>query len=380
MKKITLTLIGLVILFIGCKKNNSNTASKEAEDKSPKVFLISLDGVRWQEIFTGADSLLINSPVFNKDTALLKQKYWDKDFKIRRKKLNPFLWETLVKKGQLYGNRNLNNKVNVANSYWFSYPGYSEILTGFADDQKINSNKKYNNPNKTILELANSMPEFKGEVGAFASWDVFPYIINEERSGIYVNAGYREAVAENISDKELYLNQLQKQAIKPWRSVRQDVFTHHYALEFIKRKKPKLLYIAYGETDDFAHDGDYTNYLLSLENTNMMIQQLWAYCQSNEYYKNKTTFIITVDHGRGTQPIEAWKHHGQYNDDKGNTKRVEGSNQTWIAVLGPSIDAKGEVAEQMQLYNDQIVSTIKKILQITNDKGFENKQVLPFFE
>jgi hypothetical protein len=43
-----------------------------------------------------------------------------------------------VAKGQI-GNRALGNKVNNANPYWFSYPGYNEIMTGYADTL-INSN------------------------------------------------------------------------------------------------------------------------------------------------------------------------------------------------------------------------------------------------
>jgi hypothetical protein len=36
------------------------------------IFIISTDGFRWQEIFNGADSIIINNPRYVKDTALLK--------------------------------------------------------------------------------------------------------------------------------------------------------------------------------------------------------------------------------------------------------------------------------------------------------------------
>ena len=53
------------------------------------------------------------------------------------------------------------------------------------------------------------MPEFTGKVAAFGSWDVFPYIINDKRSNIPVNASFRKADEEYLSLKEQYLNQLQ---------------------------------------------------------------------------------------------------------------------------------------------------------------------------
>ncbi len=59
----------------------------KAQQNQPhqNIFIITTDGFRWQEIFNGADSLLINNPNYVKDTALLKQMYWDDDLNERRK-------------------------------------------------------------------------------------------------------------------------------------------------------------------------------------------------------------------------------------------------------------------------------------------------------
>ena len=69
------------------------------------------------------------------------------------------------------------------------------------------------------------------------------------------------------------------------------------------------MYVAYGETDDFAHDGKYDAYLQSAYRTDAFIEELWNWVQANETYRDKTTFIITTDHGRGTR--EKWKDHGR---------------------------------------------------------------------
>src|SRR5690606_22459764 len=98
---------------------------------------------------------------------------------------------------------------------------------------------------------------------------------------------------------EKYLNILQPQTHSPWSGVRLDIFTHHYALEYMKRKHPRVTYIAYGETDDFAHDGRYDHYLHAARRTDKFIREIWEYCQSDPFYKDNTTFIITTDHGRG---------------------------------------------------------------------------------
>lgn len=94
---------------------------------------MTIDGLRWQEIFRGTDSLLIHDINYTEDTTLTKELYWEQTEELRRKRLMPFFWNTIAKKGNIYGNRNFDNQVNVENLYKISYPDimkyYLEILT-----------------------------------------------------------------------------------------------------------------------------------------------------------------------------------------------------------------------------------------------------------
>ncbi|SHI64107.1 phosphoglycerate mutase [Arenibacter nanhaiticus] len=333
-------------------------------DNSPKVVLITLDGLRWQELFSGADPLLVANKKYVGDTTELKSLFWRETAEERRASLMPFFWNEVVKMGQLHGNRNQGSKVDLTNKMWFSYPGYNEILTGAADDVNITSNNKVNNPNKTILELVNNLPEYKGKVAAFGSWDVFPFIINKERSGIPVNAGFDVAQGDDLTEREQFLNKLQQQLPSPWGSVRLDAFTHHFALEHMKKKHPKLLFISYGETDDFAHDGDYDAYLKAAHNTDGLIKELWQYTQADPFYKDNTTFIITTDHGRGTDPLDTWKGHGS---------SIKGAGEVWMVAFGKGVKALGELKENGQLFTTQIAPTIIKVLDAPK-KAFDLKE------
>lgn len=329
--------------------------------QTENIFIITFDGLRWQEVFTGADSILIDDSGYVEDPEALTERFWNKDPNKRREMLMPFFWNTIAKEGQLYGNRKYGNKVNCSNGMWFSYPGYNEILTGAPDDKNINSNKKIPNPNTTVLEFFNRQDHLKGKVAAFCSWDVFPFIINEERSGIPVNAGFDIAESDDLTDKEVLLNALITEIRGPWGGVRLDPFTHHYALEYIRKNAPKAVYISYGETDDFAHDGRYDEYLYSAHQTDEFIRELWDYVQSHDNYKNKTTFLITTDHGRGTKPKKTWKSHG---DD------IIGADQIWFAVIGPDTSPKGEMRDKGQYYQKQIAKTAAAFmgLDFTSDK------------
>jgi len=124
--------------------------SAQTSLKTKNVFIITTDGFRWQEVFTGADSAIINNPEYVQDTSLIKDLYWAENAEERRKKLMPFFWSVIAKKGQLYGNRLENSKVNVKNVFKISYPGYNEILTGYADPLFI-PNLRINNRKKNIM-------------------------------------------------------------------------------------------------------------------------------------------------------------------------------------------------------------------------------------
>ncbi|WP_036381684.1 alkaline phosphatase family protein [Muricauda sp. MAR_2010_75] len=324
-------------------------AAQCQEKNDTKVILITLDGFRWQELFMGADSLLVANEDYVQDTASLKKTFWRDTPKERRETLMPFFWSEVASMGQLHGNRTLGSKVNLTNTMWFSYPGYNEILTGAADDARITSNDKIPNPNTTILELFNNTSEGKGKVAAFGSWDVFPYIVNEERSGVPVNAGYEKATGDDLTEREKMLNDIQRQAPIIWESVRLDVFTHNYALEEMKKNHPKLLYISYGETDDFAHGGFYDFYLQAAQRTDAMIKELWEFTQQDEFYKDQTIFLLTTDHGRGTQPLKTWKSHGS---------GIEGAGGVWFVTFGKGVAPMGEVHEEEQLYSNQIAPTV----------------------
>ncbi|MFN8289245.1 MAG: alkaline phosphatase family protein [Chitinophagaceae bacterium] len=326
----------------------------QAQNRQQNLIIITLDGLRWQEVFNGADEALLKNKEFTRDSAGAFGEFWDNDPEARRRKLFPFLWSTVLAEGSLYGNRQRGCRVNNANPYWFSYPGYNEIFTGYPDDS-VNSNDKRWNKNENVLEFLNRQKGYKGKVAAFATWDVFPYILNDKRSGVYVNADTTSFGFSNETEK--LLNDLQKLAPRPL-GVRPDIITYLGAREYLKAKKPKVLYIAFDETDDLAHEGMYDQYLKAARAEDNMIADLWQLIQSLPEYRNNTTLFITCDHGRGDLKKEDWRHHGQ---------RIPESNQIWFAAIGPGIPAHGEVKEEGQYYQAQFAGFFAALL------GFEFK-------
>ncbi len=328
------------------------SAAVTAQPKTENIVIVTLDGMRWQEVFSGADAVILKNKKYTKDSSGTSKDFWVDDASERRKKLFPFIWNTIATQGQLYGNRWAGNKVNNANPFWFSYPGYNEIFTGYPDTS-VNSNDKIWNNNTNVLEFINQQKNYTGKVAAFSTWDVFPYILNTKRNGIYVNA---DVDSLKFSTPSLQLiNDMQFITTRPV-GVRPDVFTYFAAREYMKAYQPKVLYIAFDETDDFAHGGEYDQYLKSAYSQDAMIADLWNYIQSAAQYKNKTTLIVTCDHGRGDKDKDNWKHHGS---------KIEDAGQIWIAAIGPDTKPLGELKTENTLYQKQLAATFAKLLGFT---------------
>lgn len=337
----------LLILFIII----SNFAFSQTT-RTKNVIIITFDGLRWKELFRGADSSFLFGKAYNsQDSAQRITKFWGKDMQERRLKLMPFFWNTIAKKGQLYGNRDEGNFVNVKNRYWFSYPGYNEMFTGYPDTL-INSNNFPPNPNITVQEFINKQPGYKNKVAAFTSWNAFDRILNEKRSGYVVNAGYENLAGDNLTPVQKALNGQQHFLPKIFGSTeRPDAVTYVMAKDYLKQNHPKLLQLSFIDTDAFGHQGKYDFYLDAAHYNDAMIADLWETIQADPFYKDQTTLFIAVDHGRGEE--NTWRNH---------SINVPNSDQVWFAVMGPHTKSLGEIKTKGQLYQNQYAKTIATLL------------------
>jgi hypothetical protein len=318
-------------------------AARAQELKTKNIIIITLDGYRWQEVFEGADTKILNDKKYAADKKLVNE-YTEGNEQARRQMLMPFFWGTIARQGQLYGNRNFKNKVNCSNNHLLSYPGYSEMLVGF-NARTVRGNTKKDNPNATVLEYINKSKNFRGKVAAFATWDVFSFILRKQQVNFYVNAGSEPAQGK-LSDREKFMN---SQLTSGYRS---DDFTFDYAMEYLKRERPKVLFIGFDETDAAGHDGKYDRYLRAANEADRRIEQLWNWVQSQPDYKDQTTVLITTDHGRG-KGVNSWQNHRLL---------AAGSRHIWFAIIGPDSPAFGEVKFKGKYYQNQAAKTIAAFL------------------
>jgi hypothetical protein len=175
----------------------------------------------------------------------------------------------------------------------------------------VDSNDKKVNPNLTVLEWLNRRPGFEGRVSAYGSWDVLPYIVAAERSGLHVN-GEGPAVLDPASDRERLLDEF---------------------------------------TAEWAHERRYDLYLDAAHRSDRFVRRLWETAQSLPAYRGRTALVLATDHGRGASPRD-WTDHGE---------KVPAAERIWMAMMGPGTPALG-VREAEKATQSQLAATVAALL------------------
>jgi hypothetical protein len=323
--------------------------SAQSQPKTRNVVLIVIDGLRWQEVFTGADPSLLNSEhggIWG-GPERLKREFWRDDVNDRRKTLLPFLWGVVAQKGQIIGNQTKGSIARVTNGMAFSYPGYNEMLTG-SPDSKIDSNEFGPNPNSTVFEWLNKQPEFHDKLAVFATWSTFKDIFNLNRSHLPIQVGWDLPYRGSPDPTQRIINDLYLHTTKLDEEDVYDSLQQVPLLDYIREKQPRALFVGYGEADNWAHSGRYDLVLHSVHDIDHFVEQLWTSMQSLPAYRDQTTFIITADHGRGSGLVE-WKDHGA---------KQKGSENIWIAVIGPDTLPLGERSNIGAVTQSQLAATL----------------------
>ena len=325
-----------------------------ADAKTRNVLLVTIDGLRWQEVFTGAEATLLDKEhggVAESAVEALQRDFGGDTAEQRRRKLMPFLWETIAARGQIYGNRTLNSPASVLNAEWISYPGYNELLTG-RPNPIITSNAPIPNPTVTVLEWLNARPAFSGRVAAAAAWNVFVPILNIGRSRLPLFVTQQQSAPGSVSPRIADLERLMAD-IPPISSTENfDAFVYHAALDMFATRQPRVFLLALGEPDEWAHARRYDRYLASIQRCDRFVRQLWEILQALPQYRDSTTLIITPDHGRGVLGSD-WTSHG---------KKVPHADETWLVAMGPDTRALGERRDVPAVHQAQVAATVAALL------------------
>ena len=295
----------------------------------PNVIFITLDGVRWHEVFKGTDPELTGAP---------------------SEIIMPYLNGDLAQQGLLLGDR-IQSFVQVSNRCNLSLPGYQSIFTGHPTSCTSNFCSRVRN--ETFPEALQARFGFNPiEMAGFASWSRIRRAYSTRKSDLYLNAGLKPSELNGSSHEEL--DDLQSQDVPDWNrphiwSSRYDRYTFAHGFEFLKENHPRFLYIGLLDSDEHAHAGDYPAYVESLRTYDSWIREIADYLDSSGDYGKNTLLIVTTDHGRG-QGGDRWQDHG---------RKLPESNQIFMYLRGFGIKAGTELIPGLTLTHDSIRNLIE---------------------
>ncbi len=355
-------LVIIALLFASPVCANSDT-----QPQTQNVILLTLDGVRIQEIFAGLDETIAahdEQKVYS-EIPQARLRYAGQTPEQKRAALMPFFWQKLAPQGVVLGNARLGNHVKVQNAVLWSSPGYAELLRG-RPIPEIADNSSVRHASKTALELAMEQLSLgPAQVAQIGSWEGFK-LAAASRDGAFVSVGVYDSVPKEFSTPEMdYLADLRRQVMGLWQEGSNDVLTFRMAQAYLEAQQPRLMWLALVNSDDWAHEDRYDRYLDYLHLADSLLADLWHTLQSLDHYRGKTTLIITTDHGRGLQGSD-WAEH---------EATIPGSDDIWLAIIGPDTPAQGESTQPQTVYQGQVAATLLKFLGV--DYRLLGPQALP---
>ena len=306
-------------------------ASAAWAGKTQNVLLVIVDGVRWQEVFTGVDPTLLTDAGGSWTAGdELKRKYWNDDPGIRRRLLFPFLWDTVATQGQLFGNQQAGSVGHITNPMPSPTRATTRSRPGWPIHESIPMSTDQPEPHG--IRVAQYQTGVRRQGRDFRHLGSVHRHLKRQAQRHSIRAGGSPIDASDKSPQGELLNELYRTTTRFDGSDPFDSFLHVVVREHLRTHKPRVMFVGYGDTDTWQHMGRYDNFLETAHSFDGYIAEVWRQIQSSADYKDRTTLIISTDHGRGSGPVE-WKDHGT---------GQKGSENIWIAVIGPDTAPLGE--------------------------------------
>jgi hypothetical protein len=263
------------------------------------VVLVTLDGVRWQEIFTGADPAWADGAFLPRGDARTARG------------LTPNLHRLFFDQGTVLGDPQVGEPFAASGPNFVSLPGYVEIMTGAVSGCFGNECE----PRigwAVAGAAARSTPDSSAAV--FASWERIDRTVPAHTVGLTVHAG------RGAGDEA-----------PPYPGIGEylpDLRTAPRAIDYLVHHRPRFMWVALGDTDEWAHRRDYRGYIEALHFADDFIGELVEHLADMGDYGAHTSIFVTTDHGRDPD----FCNHGS-----------PASSGVWLMARGGAVVKRGVV-------------------------------------
>jgi hypothetical protein len=330
------------------------TASVEEERAESAVVLVVLDGVRWQEVFGGADRA-------RGGTRGGAPSPWANPID-----LMPNLHRLVDAEGLAIGAPGHGAEITASGPQFISLPGYIEIFAGRPDPGCFR-NDCVPSPMRTIADEVRDAGDTR-DVALVSSWPNIARAASTE-SGFVLTAGRKLVDREDLLRADATTARLLDQGSRapsfPGQGdYRPDAFTARIALRRLAVSRPRFLFVGLGDADEYAHQNDYAGYLQAVHASDAFLGELTAVLRSMGARGRHTTILVTADHGRAHNFMD---HGPQFPE----------SGRVWLVAAGDDVRDRGLVAASRHTLSD-VAPTVRALLGITGNEG--DRPALPIPE
>ncbi len=319
------------------------------------VVLVTIDGVRWQEVFGGVDRRLA------REHGLAASEI------VGPAALVPELHALVVGEGAAIGAPGSGEPIAASDPAVKSLPGYMEITSGRAvTDCATNHCPRITAP--TILDQLATTPDVQlGDAAVIASWPGIASAAAAHPSHIVLSAGrttgtHLTRLRFDSTATKLWSAGKRSGALPGYGDYRPDRYTAAIALHYLRARHPRFLFIGLGDTDEWAHKNRYRRYLDALHRADALVGEVVRTLASLHERGWSTALFVTADHGRDPE----CRNHGG----------VASAARTWLVAGGSLVRAHGRVRAPVKRYLADIAPTLRSLMQLDADTDARAGHVL----
>lgn len=310
------------------------------------VVLVTIDGVRWQEVFHGVDHRLAH------EHGLASSQI------VGPEKLVPHLHALAGGQGAALGAPGHGATISASDRAVKSLPGYMEIASGRPTTECSNNLCPRIDRTTVIDELARRPGTELGDVAVITSWSGIARAAAEHPSRIVMSAGRKkgdhlEHLRFDSKAKELFAKGNAAAPRPGSGDYRPDHYTAAIALHYLRAERPRFLFIGLGDTDEWGHKNDYEDYLVALRRADALVGEVARTLMKLHEQGGSTAFFVTADHGRDPE----CRNHGG----------VPSAMRTWLVAGGSMIHAHGLVRAPVPRHLADIAPTLRQLMGVEPD-------------
>ncbi len=207
---------------------------------------------------------------------------------------------------------------------FISLPGYTEMLSG--QPALCQENECVFRPLYTVADSFRDAGASRDEVAVIASWEKLETVASHDASSIVVTTGRSHGATRDLlrTDAELatLLDEGEHADPAPGHDdYRPDRYTAEIATRYLALRRPRFLFVALGDTDEYGHQGDYDAYLDALRRADRTVGEIMRITDAWAREGDDTVILVTADHGRAKNFLD----HGRDYPE---------SRRTWLIGAG----------------------------------------------